>query len=154
MKLRQLFENRNVKEILTSYERLSDDEKKQYRELITTKPTDVLRGVIRKAPDGNTYRWQGAQWADIRSGKIADKITALSLHTQKDITDDVANLYQQTKQLQVVDDVTRELRKKSKDLNTKKVRKPFDTGLTRAMQSATGRRGPSKAPGADPQFGS
>jgi len=139
-----------VKQILRDLKKLSPQEQKVFQELVTTRKEDFTVGET-KSVNGTTYRWEGAQWVDTNTGKIADRQTQLNLSTEGEVTDQVAALYKQAKDQKSVNDVAQTFKSKSKSTRKKSPKKKSRTGeFVSDLQKATGREGPSKKPGEGP----
>lgn len=152
MHLRELISESNtvVRDLARRINDLSSDDKQDLKLLLDNRKPNVLPGTQKKSlADGETYRWKGAQWVNAKNRRVAKNHIGLGLHVDRSITEEVAEIFQRAKQTKNLDQIAKLL--KDKTFKFPKIKKP-QTDLIGAMQRATGRRGPSKQPGADPEI--
>ena len=154
MRLRELiFESNIVKDLTKRINALSPNDKQDLKLLLDNIEPNVLPGTQRKSrTDNETYSWKGVQWVNIKNSSPAKTHIGLGLNVDRSISEEVADIFKRAKQTKNLDQIARLFKGKTFKLpKLPKLKKP-QTDLIGAMQRATGRKGPSKKPGADPEI--
>lgn len=163
MKIRQIIGEQStakISDILRDLKQLSEVEQETFVELVKTRPGDIAEGTRKRSTDGRTFEWKKTKWINVETGRIADEKMQLNLSTEGKVTRRVRELYQKTKDEELVEPLRNELNTKSNSNKTNKGKGTDKddgfsyqgTGLISAMQKATGFAGPSKEPGSSPDI--
>jgi len=175
MKVYQIIAENTLADFKRELLALPVQDQKVFRKLISTREGDIADNT-EKQYKGESYLWDAdkGQWTKKSNGRMIDpdnSMLHLSLFVDDQVSKQVFDLYKKAKRAGEVENLDQELSRKNTPANrnskrpskfskaikskasniiTGKGKKTRTGNLVRDMQRATGRKGPSKDPGAGP----